>query len=60
VWGRGREKLRRIGPQAPAGKEHNWMRIVPGKGFFAILRLYAPTEPAINKRWIPGDIERVN
>ncbi len=49
-----------IGPQAPAGKERNWMRTIPGKGFFAILRLYAPTEPAINKTWIPNDIERVN
>ena len=49
-----------IGPQAPAGKERNWMRTVPGKGFFAILRLYSPTEAAINKTWIPGDIERLN
>jgi hypothetical protein len=49
-----------VGPQAPAGKERNWMRTVPGKGFFTILRLYGPTEPAINKSWVPGDIERVS
>ena len=49
-----------LGPTAPKGMERNWMRTVPGKGFFAILRLYSPTEAAINKSWVPGDIERVN
>jgi hypothetical protein len=29
----------------------------PAKGYFAILRLYGPTEAAINKSWKPGDIE---
>ena len=48
-----------LGPEAPAGKERNWMRTIPGKGFFAILRLYSPTEAAINKNWVPGDIEKV-
>jgi hypothetical protein len=47
------------GPTAPAGKEKSWRRTVPGKGFFAILRLYGPTEAAFNQSWIPGDIERV-
>lgn len=31
---------------------------VPGKGYFAVLRLYGPTEAAINKSWKPGDIEK--
>ncbi len=31
-----------------------------GRGYFAILRLYAPTEPAMNRSWKPGDIEKVN
>jgi hypothetical protein len=48
-----------LGPQAPAGKEGNWLATVPGKGYFAILRLYGPTEAAINKSWKPGDIEFV-
>jgi hypothetical protein len=38
-----------FGTKAPAGKEANWMEAVPGKGYFAILRLYSPTEPAINR-----------
>lgn len=48
-----------LGPTAPAGKEANWLATVPGRGYFAVLRLYGPTEPAIEKRWKPGDIEKV-
>jgi hypothetical protein len=46
-----------LGPTAPPGKERNWMKTIPGKGYFAILRLYSPTEAAIIKSWKPGDIE---
>jgi hypothetical protein len=28
-----------LGPEAPAGEEDNWLATVPGKGYFAILRL---------------------
>ena len=48
-----------LGPTAPEGKQSNWLATVPGKGYFAILRLYSPTEAAINKTWKPGDIEKV-
>ena len=48
-----------LGPRAPEGKKSNWMRTVPRKGYFAILRPYSPTEAAINKSWKPGDIEKV-
>ena len=44
--------------EAPAGKEKNWLETVPGRGYFAILRLYGPTEMAIDKSWKPGDIEK--
>lgn len=46
-----------LSPQAPAGKQGNWLATVPGRGYFAILRLYGPTETALNKSWKPGDIE---
>ena len=36
------------------------MSTVPGKGYFAILRLHGPTEDAIDKTWIPGDFEKIN
>ncbi|MEM9591693.1 MAG: DUF1254 domain-containing protein [Pseudomonadota bacterium] len=48
-----------FGPEAPEGLEDNWIQTVPGKGFFAILRLYSPTEAWFDKTWRPGDIELV-
>jgi len=47
-----------LGPTAPADKERNWLATVTGKGYFAVLRLYGPTEAAIDKSWKPGDIEK--
>jgi hypothetical protein len=49
-----------IGPKPPSGKEANWLATAPGRGFFAILRLYGPEEPAINYSWKPGDLQRMN
>jgi hypothetical protein len=48
-----------IGPEAPKGKEANWLPTAPGRGFFAILRLYGPGKKAIDYSWEPGDIEKV-
>lgn len=48
-----------FGPSAPAGKEANWIASVPGKGWFAIFRLYGPLDPWFNKTWRPGEIEEV-
>ncbi|HEX5155085.1 MAG TPA: DUF1254 domain-containing protein [Parafilimonas sp.] len=48
-----------VGPQAPEGKTDNWLKTIPGKGYFAILRLYGPTEAALNNTWVPGDFEKV-
>jgi hypothetical protein len=46
-----------LGPNAPSGKEANWIATVPGKGFFAILRLYGPTEDSFSGKWKPSDFE---
>jgi hypothetical protein len=48
-----------FGPQAPAGKQGNWLATVPGKGYFVIIRLYGPTKASFDKSWKPGDIEEV-
>ncbi|WP_223428640.1 DUF1254 domain-containing protein [Tateyamaria pelophila] len=48
-----------FGPEAPEGKEGNWLQTVPGKSWFTILRMYGPLEPWINKTWRPGEIEMV-
>ena len=44
---------------APAGKEKNWIKTDPDKGFFVIFRFYGPIEGYIEKTWIPNDFERV-
>ena len=46
-------------PEAPKGKESNWVQTVPGKGWNTILRLYGPLEPWFDKTWRPGEIELV-
>jgi hypothetical protein len=46
-----------LGPKAPEGKRSNWLRTVPEKGYFVILRLYGPLEAAIDGTWKPGDVE---
>jgi hypothetical protein len=48
-----------FGPDAPAGKENNWIQTIPGKGWNMILRLYDPLESWLNKTWMPGKIEEV-
>ena len=47
-----------FGPEAPAGKEKNWIPTVPGKGWFAYFRLYAPSEPFFDRTWQLEDIEK--
>ena len=49
-----------FGPQASAGKEHNWIETIPGKGWFPILRLYSPLQPFFDKSWRPSKIEPHN
>ncbi|WP_153426528.1 DUF1254 domain-containing protein [Streptomyces alkaliphilus] len=47
----------RFGPTPPRGREANWVRTVPGKGWFTILRLYGPLESWFDQSWRPGEIE---
>ena len=50
-----------FGPKSPNGiNASNWIQTVPGKGWFALLRLYGPLEPWFEKTWRPGDLERVD
>jgi hypothetical protein len=49
-----------LGPAAPTGQRGNWLATVPGRGYFAILRLYGPTQAAIDRSWKPGDIDKVD
>jgi len=50
-----------VGPEKPDGvSEGNWIQTVPGKGWFAILRLYSPLQSYFDKTWHPGEIEPVD
>ncbi len=46
-----------FGPEPPAAGESNWIRTLPGKGWFTILRLYGPLEGYMDTSWKPSDIE---
>jgi hypothetical protein len=48
-----------FGPTAPATAGANWIRTVPGRGYFAAIRLYSPTQTYFDKVWKPGDIEKL-
>jgi hypothetical protein len=45
-----------FGLSAPAGKKNNWIKALPGQGWFTYLRLYGPLEPFFERTWIPDDI----
>jgi hypothetical protein len=46
-------------PRAPAGMEGNWIKTIPGQGFFAMFRLYGPLEPLFDGSWKLNDIAEV-
>jgi hypothetical protein len=48
-----------MGPKPPEGFEKNWIPTVPGRGWFTLLRLYAPTEAYFDKSWPLPSIELV-
>ena len=49
-----------FGPQAPAGKEANWVPTDPKRGFELMFRFYAPTKALFDKAWVLSDVEKVN
>ena len=48
-----------FGPQAPAGKESNWVPTSPGGGFEVLFRFYGPEKSLFDKTWRLPDIEEV-
>jgi len=49
-----------FGPELPDGApKSNYLRTVPGKGWFTLLRLYSPTQPFFDQTWRPGDFEKI-
>ena len=48
-----------FGPQAPAGKESNWVPTSTDGGFEVLFRFYGPEKPLFEKIWRLPDIEKV-
>lgn len=48
-----------FGPKVPAGKEGQWIKTIPNKGWFTYFRIYGPEKPAFDGSWKPGDFEEV-
>jgi hypothetical protein len=48
-----------FGPNAPTGKESNWVPTRTGGGFEVLFRFYGPEKPLFEKTWRLPDIETV-
>jgi len=48
-----------FGPEAPEGKEQNWIPTTPEQGFFAYLRLYGPEQLYFDRGWKLPDIQLI-
>ncbi|WP_050028432.1 DUF1254 domain-containing protein [Verrucomicrobium sp. BvORR034] len=48
-----------FGPEAPAGKESNWVPTDPKRQFELLFRLYGPKKGLFEKAWKLSDVEKV-
>jgi hypothetical protein len=48
-----------FGPNAPKAANANWIKTVPGRGWFTGVRFYSPTQAFFDQSWKPGNIERI-
>jgi hypothetical protein len=49
-----------FGPEAPKGKEANWIQTVPGKAWIVLFRVYGPLQPWFDKTWQLNDFELID
>ena len=49
-----------FGPKPFEKRENNWVKTIPGKMWYVILRLYYPLDSWFEKKWRPGEIEELN
>jgi len=48
-------------PELPSGTpQSNFMKTIPGDGWFTLFRLYGPMRPYFDKSWKLPDLERIN
>jgi hypothetical protein len=49
-----------FGPNAPAGKETNWVPTSKDGKFEVLFRFYGPEKPLFDKSWVLPDIEKID
>ena len=49
-----------FGPNAPQGKESNWVQTIPGKSWFQLFRLYGPLQPWFDQTWKLNEFEPID
>ena len=48
-----------FGPKAPKDKNANWIKTVPGRGYFLGARFYSPTQAFFDQTWKPDNIKKL-
>jgi hypothetical protein len=48
-----------FGPDQPSDPDANWIKTLPGHGWFTYFRWYGPTEAFFDKSWSLSDIEQL-
>jgi hypothetical protein len=48
-----------FGPKAPKGLESNWVKTIPGKGFFLYFRFYGPRKEFFDLSWRLDNLEKL-
>lgn len=48
-----------FGPNAPEGKETNWVQTIPEKGWFSTVRIYGPKKEVFDGSWRLSDVEEI-
>jgi len=49
-----------FGPISTLNKESNWIRTLPEKKWYAMIRCYDPLQPPNDNFWKPGDIVEID
>lgn len=49
-----------FGPEAPEGKESNWIKTLHNQGWSVLLRFYGPLESYFDKSWKPDDFVKID
>ena len=47
-----------FGPKAPEGFENNWVKTIPGQGFFLYFRAYGPKKEFFDLSWTLDDLKK--